>query len=279
MNRLKRMKKRLWKYRFLVLLLLMLAAGLFYDALNVEYEKLTPNNITNERYRSVNIVSVGEEYENETNEHIVHALTDNNEIIIIFSRDKDKISVLKNASEKNIIEVKGKIEKILNEDIENLKNQYKDWDSYIYEYALERQNWLDIIFDRLIYDIRVFAMIIIFISSFFRKYINCRKTVKFLKESEDTGLTNYNEGLATFEINNVEIVDNLLIDFKYESFVDLSLYNYFKIYKEQNWVFTKTVIRFFSESGHAKSIYLSIKDDGIEMLKDYLYSIGKYEID
>ncbi|WP_156286459.1 hypothetical protein [Oceanivirga salmonicida] len=284
MNRLKRMKRKLLKYRAVIFLTLIIIVGIVYSAINMEYKQLNPDNVINERYRSVNIVSVGEEFEDEDGEYNIHALTDNNEIIVIFSKDKEKILALKDANENNIIEVKGKTIRILDDSVEELKNQYKDWDSYIYEYALERQNSFDIVFDTITTRntrefFRILIFVFIFNNYFFRKYKNCRKTVKFLKESEDTGLTNYNEGLATFEINNVEIVDNLLIDFKYESFIDLSLYNYFEIYKDNSWLFTKNTIRFFSESGHTKSIHIDIKDNELDMLKDYLYSIEKYEID
>ncbi|WP_067140491.1 hypothetical protein [Oceanivirga salmonicida] len=261
MTRTGKIRKNQIKY---IIMMILLTVLLLSESIFISYKKLTPNNAITGTYRSVDIVEIGDEVVKvNENFYFIHTLTDNNEIILITSKNKNELLNLKNANENNIIEFKGKLLKLRDTSIKKLKEIYINSDNYIYEYSLNSTHIWDRISVGKIFEIIFFAgLALVFIIAFIKN----KKVFQFLKESE------YNTKEATLKFNKyTEIVDNILFELRWGQFIDLNLYDKFRIEKRKFLFFTTHImLDCFSKNGNKKIGLSRMNDEKIKILAEHL---------
>ncbi len=269
MTRVEKIKRNRLKGNIFSIVIFGLLLMFIFKIIHIKYENLDMNNAKNSVYRKTNIILTGEiSYNENSKKYFSHTLTDNNEVIIVTSKNKEDFVNLKNASETNKILIEGKLKKLSEKSIEFLEKSYVDKETPFYTYSFNIESaWEKYSFAGYIIFI-LFILLIIKLTD----TLKSRKAINFLLESD------YNIKEATLKINKyIEIVDNYLIELKWGFVVDLSKYNNFQVlrHKARGLITKYFTLECFSKNENISVKLAKMNKQELDKLLNYLYSISK----
>ncbi len=239
--------------------------------MGIIFEKTKPLTMDNAKHNenyNFNVVLSGKIiYRN--NQYFLHVITENNEVIIVSSKDEDDLMSLLYATQNNKVNVMGVLKKLPDKLAQDFRENYKATNMKTYDYILS----VETKFDKYLTVWVILFILPIFLISRLYTYRKSYSAIDFLEYS------NYNTKEANLKIGKyIEIVDNYLIETKYGTFIDLSLYDEFKIIEQKMYfIFTiNLILNCFSKRNKNESFNLSkISKQEQEELLNYLYSVSK----
>ncbi len=223
MNRLATVKKYRNKQSLIILILVTIFVAplilvTFKNIGVITNKELSPSNTINDYYRTVIVDGFGEiSLTDAEDEYFLETLTPDNEIILLFAKDKTALEKVVAQIEEKPTRLKGVISQLAEEDVVALKTKYKQEGYYIYTYALELNrvpsNEYIVIFRNLL----LFSLIPLFVFLHRRR---SRSIIHYLKNNKEI-----NTLPATISITkDIEIVGNILFSYQRLDFVDLTKY-------------------------------------------------------
>ncbi|WP_067140488.1 hypothetical protein [Oceanivirga salmonicida] len=264
MTRVEKIKKNQMKENIFAFFIFGILLMFILKIISINYENLNMDNARDSVKRKAYIILTGEVSYNENSKtYFAHTLTDNNEVILVTSKNEENFVNLKKASETNKILIEGELKNLSEKSIEFLEKSYADKDTPFYNYSFHIESmWVRYSFSA--YIILIFLILSVIKIMSFRK---SKKAINFLLESD------YNTKETTLKISKyIEIVDDYLIELRWGSVINLEKYSSFKIIEHKAYGFITTYFELecFSKNENIKIKLPKMNKRELDILIDYL---------